>query len=479
MDHSTHATRAHLICHWLCQTTMDSVGIMTTIWQGNNFDRRQVSNQRKFSHSPHNNTNFLTVLEVYSTKRHYPDVTKLHAREWRKQQGCNNPVVGPHWDGSREDRHRSPWEFHNAMGHQGISWIVNMVRQYFWWVGMWRDVHQHISTCRLCIQFLPNKMYTQPLHLEIPNVPFACCTMDCIWPLPATSKGHRHVLTFICLLTSYLTTVPLKSKTVDEVSMAYMKEIIPKTSYLKFVLQHNGTEFRNEQLMSMFDNLGIKGIYSNPYYPKGNSRMENVHSFLKHTIAKFMYDSQLEWNDALPLAIHCYNIAPSADDLESPFYLVHGRDPLEGRLSNLQNYCRYVVDQPGWVAMQELRKLWKLHARLFMENRVTNPKDDRKVTRASYLKIGNLVFVENHQKGTFDPTFTFDHSVSSIVNESTVTLTTPDGKEKRCNIHHIKPLSALESSTRAFQQLQDSIQKDSGSTQPGHQYNLCARTNKL
>ena len=49
---------------------------------------------------------------------------------------------------------------------------------------------------------------------------------------------------------------------------------------------------RNEQLMSMFDSLGIKHIYSNPYYPKGNSRIENVHNFLKHTIAKFTYDSQ-------------------------------------------------------------------------------------------------------------------------------------------------------------------------------------------
>ena len=61
-------------------------------------------------------------------------------------------------------------------------------------------------------------------------------------------------------------------------------------------------------------------------------------------MANFMHGSQLEWDDALPLATYCYNIAPSVDDLESLFYLVHGRDPLEGRLSNLQNYCRYVQD---------------------------------------------------------------------------------------------------------------------------------------
>ena len=81
--------------------------------------------------------------------------------------------------------------------------------------------------------------------------------------------------------------------------------------------------------MSVFDTLGIKRIYSNPYHPTGNSRIENVSNFLKQTIAKFMHGSQTEWDDSLPLTTYCYNIAPSFDDLKSPFYLGHGRDSLE------------------------------------------------------------------------------------------------------------------------------------------------------
>ena len=108
--------------------------------------------------------------------------------------------------------------------------------------------------------------------------------------------------------------------------MASMKKILSKTSCPKFILQDNGTKFKNEQLMAVFDSLGIKHMYSNPYYPKDNSRIENIHNFLKHDIAKFTYDSQLEWDDVLPLAIYCYNIALSVDDLESPFYLVHSRE---------------------------------------------------------------------------------------------------------------------------------------------------------
>ena len=76
--------------------------------------------------------------------------------------------------------------------------------------------------------------------------------------------------------------------------------------------------------MSVFDSLGIKHIYSNLYYPKGNGHTENVHNFLKCIITKFIYGSQLESGDAFPLSIYCYNIAPLVNDLESPFYVVHG-----------------------------------------------------------------------------------------------------------------------------------------------------------
>ena len=68
--------------------------------------------------------------------------------------------------------------------------------------------------------------------------------------------------------------------------------------------------------------LDIKPIYSNPYRPQGNSRLENAHNFLKHPILKFLHDSTLEWDDILPIVVYIYNIAPSINDLESPFFLV-------------------------------------------------------------------------------------------------------------------------------------------------------------
>ena len=55
-------------------------------------------------------------------------------------------------------------------------------------------------------------------------------------------------------------------------------------------------------------------------------------------------------------------------------------------------------NQPGRLAVQELQKLWKLHAKLLAENRIAEPATDKKLTRAYDLKIGQLVLVKTTAK---------------------------------------------------------------------------------
>ena len=175
-----------------------------------------------------------------------------------------------------------------------------------------------------------------------------------------------------------------------------------------------------------------------PYLSHGCLRIENIHNFLKRTMAKSMHGSQLKWDDALSLATYFCNIVSSVDDLESPFYVVNGRDPLKGRLSNLQNYCKYIRDQPSQLAVQKLEKMWKLCTKLLEENSRADLAENKKISKANNLKIDQLVFVKDHCKGTFEPTNIYDHRVSGILNDCTVIFNTPDGKEKKYNIHHIK-----------------------------------------
>ena len=63
---------------------------------------------------------------------------------------------------------------HECRGHQGIMRTVNMIHRYFLWPGMRLSIYHHIKTCKLCAQFLSNKVNTKPLHLEIPRPILIC-----------------------------------------------------------------------------------------------------------------------------------------------------------------------------------------------------------------------------------------------------------------------------------------------------------------
>ena len=145
--------------------------------------------------------------------------------------------------------------------------------------------------------------------------------------------------------------------------------------------------------------LGIKHIYSNPYRSQGNSRIENVHNFLKRTLTKFLSSLDAKWDKVLPFTCYCFNLTPTSDDLESPFFLSHGRDPLEGHAGLFSSGdTRYKGDGKGLILFTKLRKLWFTHTKSLQENRLlkTNTLECNKNFKSHYFKVGQLVSVKNH-----------------------------------------------------------------------------------
>ena len=125
--------------------------------------------------------------------------------------------------------------------------------------------------------------------------------------------------------------------------------------------------------------------------------------------------------------------------------------------------------------MDKLKGMWKLHAELLHDSRETkDPVEERKFNKASDLKIGQLVLIKNHTASSFQPKYLADHRVVKILNDSTVIISYPDGKEKKCNIHHVKPISPTTAFTSAFEEFQKSVTnegKELSTAKPSH-YNL-------
>ena len=305
-------------------------------------------------------------------------------------------------------------------------------------------------------------MYHPQLHLEIPKVPFACIAIDTIGKLPITSSGNKYALTCIYLLTSYMIAVPILDKTTESIVEAYLSGILSRTGASMVCLSDNGSELKNSQMNIVVKQLGIKCIFSNPYRHQGNYHIKNVHNFLKRTLTKFLSSWDAEWDKILSFASYGFNSTPTADDLESPFFLIHGRDPLEGHARLLgSGNIRYMGYDKGLILFAELCKLWLSLAKSLQENRLlkTETLEWNKHFKSHNFKVGQLIAVKNHLRNTFNTRFISDYRIIKIINEHTFLIESPDGKTRKININDTKPVSAITAMNNTLQEFRQSMLK--------------------
>ena len=54
----------------------------------------------------------------------------------------------------------------------------------------------------------------------------------------------------------------------------------------RYILSDNDTEFKNQLMDQALQQLGIDHIFSAPYHPQSNGKLEVFHEYLKPTLMK-------------------------------------------------------------------------------------------------------------------------------------------------------------------------------------------------
>ena len=185
---------------------------------------------------------------------------------------------------------------HDDLGHNGFLRTYVALKRVFYWKGMKKDIRKHCKTCATCmLHKLENVKFEKKIFKpSLQPMDFIC--MDLIGEFhPPTSHGHRYALTAVCMLTGFTWCIPLKTKTAEEVTEAYLDHIYSNfggsVKIFKEVIEKLGTEF---------------SIHSPPYRPQSNGKIEGFHRFLKMCIGKHI-NHGLEWDELTPMATACYN----------------------------------------------------------------------------------------------------------------------------------------------------------------------------
>ena len=126
------------------------------------------------------------------------------------------------------------------------------------------------------------------------------------------------------MYTSYVFCIPLKTKSAEEVVQPYLCQVYSKFGGSEYFLSDYDTEFKNKLFEEVASQLGIEyKVYTPPYRPQCNGKIEGFHKYLKSCIAKHIIDN-MEWAEFTDLATAAYNFVPNVSSKESPFFLMFG-----------------------------------------------------------------------------------------------------------------------------------------------------------
>ena len=148
---------------------------------------------------------------------------------------------------------------HDHGGHNGFPRIYAAIRSIYYWVGMKRDIQHHCRRCQLCVKHNIAKVKFEKTHFKGARQPMQFISMDLIGEFhPPSQQGHRYTLTVICMHTSYVFCIPLKTKTAEEVVQAYLHHVYSKFGGSEKILSDNGTESKNKLFKEVADQLGVE-----------------------------------------------------------------------------------------------------------------------------------------------------------------------------------------------------------------------------
>ena len=121
---------------------------------------------------------------------------------------------------------------------------------------------------------------------EILDRPFDKITIDLVMECDTSTSGNKHILTIIDHLTGWPEASPIPDKSADTIVSTFINEYLPLHMCSQYILMDNGTEFKNSLMDKVLQQLGIDRIFSVPYHPQSNGKLEVYHKYLKPTLKK-------------------------------------------------------------------------------------------------------------------------------------------------------------------------------------------------
>ena len=197
-------------------------------------------------------------------------------------------------------------EPHDKLGHQGTTHTYCLIKHQYYCKGMNKDIRMYIANFTLCCREKA-KVQAYPLQMmEIPDRPFDNIVIDLVTECETSTSENKHILTIMDHLMGCPEAFLIPDKSADTILSTFINQYLPVHMCPRYILSDNGIEFKNHLLDQMLKQLGIKRIFSAPYHPQSNGRLEVFHKNLKPTLKKICEKDPSNWDKYINQVLASY-----------------------------------------------------------------------------------------------------------------------------------------------------------------------------
>ena len=261
---------------------------------------------------------------------------------------------------------------------------------------MLADVALYVKRCKLCQPHKLKQLKAPVQPMSIAPAPWSCVAVDHVGPLPVTERGNKYILTCIDKFSRYAEAFPLEEIETKSTAQAIINGIVCRHGLFDILQSDRGTSFVGQVAANIYKELGIKQIKTSAYHPPANGVIEIFNKTLGKTLKIWAAENQANWDILLPYALFAYNCVFHSTIQETPYYIIHGRDP-KTIIDHVLNVPRGSPPNVNQYATELAEKLYEVHTRIneiyqeINERRIENNKN----AEMQVFKTGDRVYLHD------------------------------------------------------------------------------------
>ena len=284
--------------------------------------------------------------------------------------------------------------------------VYSELQRHYWWEGIRQDVNDWTQSCLTCTTYHVGRKVRPPLTPLPVSGAFDRVGVD-VLQLPRTRRGNQYAVVFVDYLTKSPEVFAVPDQTSVTIAKLLVEEVISRHGVPSEVLSDRGKSYLSGLMKEAELLLGYKKLNTTAYHPQTDGLVERYNRTLISMLAKTTTRGGAEWDEQLPYVLFAYRASRQASTLESPFYLLYGRDPrlpVPEALSPRKNRVTMNLKEYGIELHAKLSAAWEL-ARKSVQRAQKKQKEqyDRRVTPISPFREGERVFLYKPGEKTGKP----------------------------------------------------------------------------